>query len=193
MLNLSYPDQVYSSQNPPSNETLKGDLSLIESGHNALETEVGTKTTLTAVLDAVFPIGSIYTAIVSTNPGTLLGVGTWTAFGAGRVIVGHNASDTAFDTAEETGGAKTHTLQVTEMPSHNHGGATGGQSADHTHIGASQAGDQDGNSSNGAINGGGTTSGASNDHIHGITAQGGGGAHNNLQPYIVAYMWKRVS
>lgn len=190
MLNLSYSDQVYSSQNPPSNETLKGDLSLIEAAHNALETEVALKTTL----EAVYPVGSIYiNASVDTNPGTLLGFGTWTAFGAGRVIVGHNASDTDFDTAEETGGAKTHALSIAELASHNHGGATGGQSANHTHTGASEAGDQDGAGSNGAINGGGTTSAASNDHTHSVASQGSGTAHNNLQPYIVAYMWKRTA
>lgn len=54
-----------------------------------------------------FPVGSIYLAVVSTNPGTLLGYGTWSAIGAGRVLVGLDSGDTAFDTVEETGGAKT--------------------------------------------------------------------------------------
>jgi len=54
-----------------------------------------------------FPIGSVFIAVVSTNPATLLGYGTWSAFGAGRVLVGLDAGDADFDTAEETGGAKT--------------------------------------------------------------------------------------
>ena len=69
----------------------------------------------------VYPVGSIYiNAAVATNPGTLLGFGTWAAFGAGRVIVGIDSTDTDFDAAEETGGAKTHTLTVSELPSHTH-------------------------------------------------------------------------
>lgn len=53
-----------------------------------------------------FPVGSIFTATVATDPATLLGYGTWSAFGAGRVMIGRNAGDADFDTAEETGGAK---------------------------------------------------------------------------------------
>ncbi len=54
-----------------------------------------------------FPIGSVFIAVVSTNPATLLGYGTWSAFAAGRVLVGVDSGDTDFDTSEETGGAKT--------------------------------------------------------------------------------------
>ena len=67
-----------------------------------------------------WPVGSVYTSIVSTNPATLLGGGTWVSFGAGRVLVGLDATQTEFDTVEETGGAKTHTLTTAEMPAHLH-------------------------------------------------------------------------
>lgn len=76
-----------------------------------------------------FPVGSVFLAVVATNPATLLGYGTWAAFGAGRMLVGLDAGQTEFDTVEETGGAKTH-------------GHTSTQPADHgalTHAGAAVA------------------------------------------------------
>ena len=132
--------------------------------------------TLTAI-QTVYPVGSIYiNAAVATNPGTLLGFGTWVAFGAGRVIVGLNAADADFDTVQETGGAKTHTLSVAEIPSHTHSvtidsSENGGSSHDHSLI-------LDGSSSAEVFTSGST---------------GGGAAHNNVQPYIVAYMWRRTA
>ena len=85
-------------------------------------------------LDTIYPIGSIYTnATDSTNPGTLLGFGTWVSFGAGKVPVGIDSGDTDFDTAEETGGVKEVTLTAAQsgLPSHSHtqlgGGFNGGE------------------------------------------------------------------
>lgn len=72
------------------------------------------------ILAAVYPIGSIYVSALSTNPATLFGFGTWSAFGAGRMPVGFDATQTEFDTGLETGGAKTHTLITAEMPVHTH-------------------------------------------------------------------------
>ena len=130
-------------------------------------------------LSDVYPVGSIYiNASDGTNPGTLLGFGTWVAFGAGRVPVGIDATQTEFDTAEETGGAKTHTLTISEMPSHTH------------NLGSKDSTAGDGGSFNeefiedpaDTTNGPNVTS----------SSTGGGSAHNNLQPYIVVYMWKRT-
>ena len=70
-------------------------------------TQIASTAFVQAALIGAYPIGSIYmNAGVATNPATLLGFGTWAAFGAGRVIVGFNAGDTLFDTLEETGGSK---------------------------------------------------------------------------------------
>lgn len=122
-------------------------------------------------LDA-YPVGAVYISVVSTSPATLFG-GTWAAFGAGRVLVGIDATQTEFDTVEETGGAKTHTLTSAEMPSHTHSVQVIG---------------------NGTITGGGYPNPqdpAGSAYTTG--AEGGGGAHNNLQPYIVCYFWKRTA
>ena len=138
-------------------------------------------TVTAATINALaYPVGSIYTSVVATNPATLLGVGTWAAFGAGKVMVGIDSSDTAFDTVEETGGAKTHTLSLSEIPSHNH--ANGSYQYLMRSDGSATIADTD------------STSGEPNLASQGaIQAAGGGGAHNNLQPYIVVYMWKRTA
>jgi len=124
-------------------------------------------------LSVLYPVGSVYiNASVSTNPGTLLGFGTWSAFGAGRVLVGLDAGDTDFDTVEETGGAKTHTLTIDEMPSHTHTQAGSDNSAP-LQFGSPVDDFGEVDSETGAT--------------------GGDQPHNNLQPYIVVYMWKRTA
>jgi hypothetical protein len=129
-----------------------------------------------ATLANIYPVGSIYmNASDSTNPATLLGFGTWVAFGAGRVPVGIDSTQTEFDTAEETGGAKTHTLTISEMPSHNHNQPAG-------ILPPPNANDLD-------ITGGNARTLGDNVSTDNT---GGGNAHNNLQPYIVVYMWKRT-
>ena len=125
---------------------------------------------LTAALQ--LPVGSIYTnASVATNPATLLGYGTWVAFGAGRVQVGLDAAQTEFDTLGETGGAKTHTLLTSEIPAHTHGYTNNSG----TYSGYLQVA---------------RPWGAPVSSTTGST--GGGGSHNNLQPYITVYAWKRT-
>lgn len=91
-----------------------------------------------------FPIGSVFITVVSTDPATLLGYGTWSSFGAGRVLVGLDSGDTDFDVVEETGGAKTvasagsvaapadHSAHTHTGPSHQHN-LSGGASTAHSH------------------------------------------------------------
>jgi len=67
-----------------------------------------------------WPIGSVFIAIVATNPAVLLGGGVWVAFGAGRMVIGVDATDAAMDAPEKVGGAKTHAITVGELPAHAH-------------------------------------------------------------------------
>jgi len=136
-------------------------------------------TTAVAALDAaainaiVYPVGSIYFQVaVATNPATLLGMGTWVAYAEGRALVGKAGSGT-FDTLNETMGAETHTLSTGEITSHTHGIPRG----------------QD----NGAIHAMGVETEESSINYATSQATGGGGAHNNIQPSIVVYMWKRTA
>ena len=141
-------------------------------------TQVATTAFVTSALTAatinalVYPIGSIYfNAAVSTNPATLLGFGTWVAYAAGRVPVGKAASGT-FDTLGEEQGAETHTLSIAEMPAHTH---TYGKSTTSENMSI-----HDINGLRGAAT---TNTGST----------GGGSAHNNIQPSITVYMWRRTA
>jgi len=165
-----------------------GTIATTQSNGNS-STAIATTAFVQAAIALLYPVGSIYTnASVSTNPATLLGFGTWTAFGAGRVPVGFDSGNALFDTAEETGGSAdaitvshTHTATVTD-PGHSHtvntfnttGGCTAGP--------------------NGVVTLGGTVTAAT--VTTGITVAnstaGSSGTNANYQPYITVYMWKRT-
>ena len=125
------------------------------------------------IWDCIYPVGSIYFSVNNVNPSEYFG-GTWKSWGSGRVPVGVNVSDSNFNSVEKTGGESRHTLTANEMPLHNHtidifteiGGPTSGGAS---YIDGNRYGNR-------------TTSMA-----------GGGQPHNNLQPYITCYMWKRTA
>jgi hypothetical protein len=156
-------------------------------------TKIATTAFVQAALAAAYPVGSIYiNATSATNPATLLGFGTWVAFGAGRVMVGLDAGNALFDTAEETGGAAdatlpshTHTAtSVVTDPSHSHTFPVGGSDAPYS---ASDAASATGET------------GTTNTAVTGITvattneSAGTSGTNANYQPYITVRMWKRTA
>jgi len=136
----------------------------------------------TNILSKVYPVGSIFTAVVSTNPATLLGIGVWAAFGAGKMLVGFDGSDSDFDDVEGTGGAKTHQLTIAEMPAHDHPRGSNSNGAGFT--------DDAGTGGLQGYMGGDQTFGTFDARL---TSQGGDDAHNNMPPFITVYMWKRTS
>jgi len=162
-------------------------------------TQLATTAFATAAVQALYPVGSIYiNASVSTNPATLLGFGTWTAFAAGRVLVGLNGANAAFDTVEETGGSAD-----AVVVSHTHTATSTSTVTDpgHTHL-LWCDNDQAGNAGGGARplrkeftrdqitdSFTGITVGTSTS----ISTVGSSGTNANLQPYIVVYMWKRTA
>lgn len=145
------------------------------------------------VAQLVYPIGSLYiNTSNSANPATILGFGTWVAFGEGRVPVGKAPSGT-FATGGATGGAETHTLTIAQMPSHQH---TAGHKNHAAGPGpANPSPDWAGiiHNASWGHNGPGDMQGGGDVGYPSTGPKGGNGAHNNLQPYIVVYMWTRTA
>jgi len=145
---------------------------------------VQTATSAANIADVVYPVGAIFTTVTayanSAAVVTAIGGTTWVAFGAGKVLIGVDTGDSDFNTIEETGGAKTHTLTTSEIPAHTHTITAGGSNTD--------SGNGDYPSGSAALY---------NNSTHTWTNlaaanTGGGGAHNNVQPYITVYFWKRT-
>jgi hypothetical protein len=160
-------------------------------------TGVTTAAAITALVgNLLFPVGSIYTnATVAINPGTLLGFGTWTAFGAGRVMVGFDSGNALFDTAEETGGSAD-AITV----SHTHTATSTVTDPGHLHyVGADINQASGGNGRNGVSGNPATGPQITSTAVTGITvattnaSTGSSGTNANYQPYITVYMWKRTA
>jgi hypothetical protein len=162
----------------------------------AVATTAFVQAAATAVLHLLHPVGSVYiNATDSTNPGTLLGFGTWAAFGAGRVPVGFDSTDTLFDTAEETGGSKdaivvshTHTGTTSTAGAHKH---TMDRHSEVSNIQKGTVGDN-GTFASSRFDAGMSTEGAHN-HTFTTDSTGSSGTNANLQPYITVFMWKRTA
>jgi microcystin-dependent protein len=184
-------------------------------GHLILRNRVGAEIDAGVVTGSsvspldVMPVGYIYMSVVQTNPSSLFG-GSWSRIGQGRVLVGQDGSQTEFDTVEETGGSKTHTLTSAELPAHahtidhNHPSFVSTDDGNHTHTLERKSG---AGTSTGVVRGNSTasadgTTAAGGTHNHTIDVPaitgssgsiGSGTPHNNLQPYLVVFMWKRTA
>ena len=121
-----------------------------------------------------YPVGEIFMTRQNGNPSSILGFGTWERYAQGRVLTGFDEADASFNALDKTGGAKTHVLTEAEMPAHTHSNI----------VALSTTNDFD-------------TSGGTSSGVRRLTSQtgskGGGQAHNNLQPYITVFMWKRTA
>jgi len=121
----------------------------------------------TLMLDNIYPVGSIYMSVNSTNPGTLFG-GTWQQIQDTFLLAcGSTYANGA------TGGEATHTLTIDEMPAHSHVYDKTGGGRFFDVVTSSKYW---------------TNSVSSN-----TSSVGGGAAHNNLPPYLAVYMWKRTA
>ena len=133
---------------------------------------------------------------VSTNPATLFGFGRWEAMPAGRVLLAQGTASWGTYNAGSTGGEATHQLTVGELPSHSSTGSTN-TAGEHSH--SITTVDDERKAENkiaggGSWNNGTAWSNNSGNHSHTVSINNTGSnqAHNNLQPYITCYIWKRT-
>ena len=124
---------------------------------------------------SAYPVGAVFIAVVSTNPSSLLGFGTWSAFGTGRMLIGIDSSDSDFNTVEETGGSKTHTIAQTNLPDITL------QTTESVKIEESPANKGSSSGSGAAYN------------KADVPLGGDGTAINHMPPFIAVYMWKRTA
>lgn len=160
---------------------IKEDISQLQTETTQLNDDVtrlmGAFTSVTDLTKQLFllmhRVGDIIFSTSDENPSTIYG-GTWVAWGKGQVPVGVDTSDSDFNTVEKTGGEKEHTLTVDEMPSHKH---DFGQQFTGMPVSSGNYGYY-------------MIAGTQTDVIKNT---GGNQPHNNLQPYITCYMWKRTA
>ena len=194
----SFSDDVAFNDSPTAPTVTYGDATA----------KLATTAFVQAALQALYPVGSIYTnAGVTTNPAVLFGFGTWAAFGAGRVMVGLNGSDSLFDALEETGGSKDATVVSHSHSTGDAGAASGTFEVERRDNGTDSVRRTGGIASayGGASVGASSLQGSGNDrgtsgvtisvpnHAHSVSTTGSSGTNANLQPYITVAMWKRTA
>lgn len=140
------------------------------------------------ILDFVYPVGSIFewatvSGVSSPNFSTIDAVeahfgGRWEEYGTGQVLVGRAKGIPEFSDVNKEGGEINHTLTIAEMPRHSHEMKW---------------------SNEGAVGSGhgclirDSLSGESWPYGYWTGQDGGGQAHNNLQPYITVFRYRRVA
>lgn len=131
---------------------------------------------ISPALEQCYPVGSIYQSTEPTNPSTFMG-GVWERFGNGRVLVGVDEIDADFNAANKIGGEKAHTLTIDEMPSHSH----------RQFVSANDGSD--------SIRRDWYSDGSGRAYDQGMETgkTGGNQPHNNLQPYVTIYRWRRTA
>lgn len=166
------------------------------------------KQDMDSMLSRVYPVGSIYISVNGTDPETLFG-GSWERFAIGRTLVGVDENDDVFQKAGNLGGEKAHTLTTQELASHNHGSVnlkglvqfrdinTSDSNLVLSASGIISKSYPEWSGTHAAMTLTNKTSYKYNrldiDATHSHSPAGGGAAHNNLQPYITVYMWKRTA
>jgi hypothetical protein len=132
------------------------------------------------ILDAMYPVGSVYITADKNNPGNFIG-GTWEQFGQGRTLIGegtgNDGSTSMSFTANSVGGEYKHILVISEIPRHTHGLAL-----------FDDSGSQEFYSN--ALSS--KWSKSYKEYDNPVYGEGGNKPHNNIQPYTTVYFWMRT-
>lgn len=170
--------------------------------------QLNAKLNKSELLDLVYPVGAIYLSVNSTSPTTLFG-GIWEEYASGRTIIGQGTSDLMYS-AGAVGGESKHTITLNELPNHSHpcntvnsGETTFRTLATETGTGMTSSGLLSASSDEKLENipnyNGSNYLTLNNinlnisNHTHTIGSIGAGASHNNMPPYIVCYIWKRIA
>ena len=154
---------------------------------NITVSTLGNSTGSINIVDMIYPIGSIYMSVNNMNPENLFG-GLWERIGQGRTIVGEGTwtdsnNETKTFSNGATGGEYSHTLTRNEIPKHYHPYTTAPHGWAERDTSASQIISPSSGSSKSV------KKNTDYQYTDGDTDK----PHNNIQPYLVVYMWKRVS
>lgn len=141
-------------------------LTISDANNNTLSFE--------AIFNRIYPIGSIYISTTDTNPGTLF-TGTWEKI-ENRFLL---ASGSSYQLGS-TGGEATHKLTINELPSHTHNASAGQFISTSPNVTPGTLMSFD--------------SGQYKRYsMNSTSSTGGSKAHNNMPPYLVVSIYKRIS
>lgn len=160
-------------------------LSIKNGGTGAATAEGAVINLKNELLNFIYPVGSIYMSIDSTNPSTLFG-GTWEQL-KDRFLLA--AGDVYAN--ETTGGEASHTLTIEEMPTHDHDVRTTRSESYPAYWHTNHTGNTNSSSGWSYL----STAGSDNGGVGTLYVEevGGGAAHNNMPPYLAVNMWKRIA
>jgi microcystin-dependent protein len=154
-----------------------------------------------------FPVGAGFISFVDTNPAALLGYGVWELVGPGRMMVGYDPEQVEFDEIGKEGGEKEHTITIAESAAHAHSRTAHTHVVNqvvhlHTILGKNNSTPGTSGRLMKSSTTGTNESVETSDALASISlgtagstigSTGGGEPHNNLPPYFVVMIWKRIS
>ena len=147
------------------------------------------------IISYIYPVGSIYISVNSTNPSSLFG-GTWVQLKDTFLLAcGDTYSSDSSDVTTAQHGEATHTLTTNEMPSHTHTQDAHSHKQGNSTVVYNSSGSQHlYGSGSGTVVSLNTNVGINTNNATATNQNTGGGqAHNNMPPYMSVYMWKRTA